>query len=352
MAFRERLVQGYVVDGDGVPITNARVKFKPTVPLGYTSTHVVVDREFEAMTDAQGHFSRTLWCDEDSLVAINYTVQFPIANGGQADASHLASFSLAYGDGSAIDIGTLISLGLPTPTPTELLYQSVDQRIGNRFSAYDADRPQPIPHALDDDFLGNALQPGYAQINSKNLNLSVGQSLLKIQQNAPAGSPLIGGIVKPIPGNLPSWTAVAKIYHLTYENNSATWVGIFIRSVSGNLCLSLTDRKDRVSFSRWQTENDLTKHLATLDKNNERLPVNFPMYLKIKYLPNYKYLPFFSYDGVAWCNLLGDDDSFFDVGINATEVGVCIVNENSMAAAKAAVDWFRFYPSEVDIIGG
>lgn len=109
MAFRERNVVGTVVDADGAPVTSAQVSFKPTKPLGYTSTHIVVDRQFTAQTDTEGDFIATLWVDGDSLTPIDYTVNFPIANGGNADSSHSATISLVYEDGSAKNIGTLIA---------------------------------------------------------------------------------------------------------------------------------------------------------------------------------------------------------------------------------------------------
>lgn len=134
MALREREVRGYVVDGDGLPLVNAKVSFKPTLPLGFTATHVIVDRTFEAMTDDDGYFSITLWCDEDSLVAINYNVKFPIVNGGLADDGHIANFSLAYGQGDPIDIGVLINAGIPSPTPQDLLYLLIEDLISEHLN--------------------------------------------------------------------------------------------------------------------------------------------------------------------------------------------------------------------------
>lgn len=122
MALREREVTGIVVDGDGTPVSDATIKFKPTSPLGYTVTHIIVDREFTAQTDENGEFSITLWCDEDSLVAINYNVTFPVTNNGQPDAQHIANFSLQYGDGTPIDLATVINASIPAPTPEDLLY--------------------------------------------------------------------------------------------------------------------------------------------------------------------------------------------------------------------------------------
>lgn len=129
MALREREVTGYLVDGDGSPIELAFIKFKPTSPMGYTSSHIIVDREFTAQTDDNGHFSSTLWCDEDSLVAINYNVTFPVVNNGQPDAQHIASFSLEYGDGTPINLATVINASVPAPTPEELLYTLIEQMI-------------------------------------------------------------------------------------------------------------------------------------------------------------------------------------------------------------------------------
>lgn len=131
MAFRERTVTGYVIDADGTPVQNGVVSFQLDQPLGYTSTHIVINRVFTATTDSLGSFSVTLWCEEDSLLALNYTVNFPIANSGQPQSSHSAKISLAYQDGSPKDIGTLIAESQPPPTtvPEAIWRQLVDQQI-------------------------------------------------------------------------------------------------------------------------------------------------------------------------------------------------------------------------------
>jgi hypothetical protein len=116
MGFRERTVTGSLVDADGSPIATAQLSFQLDKPLGYTSTHVVINRIFNATTDAAGLFSITLWCDEDSLLALDYTVSFPTANAGLPQNTHTAKISLAYQDGSAKDIGTLIAESQPPPT--------------------------------------------------------------------------------------------------------------------------------------------------------------------------------------------------------------------------------------------
>jgi hypothetical protein len=129
MAFRQRTINGTVVDGDGSPIANAEVKFKPTQLLAYTATHIVVDAAFTVQTDAGGDFSIDIWCDEDSLVPVNYNVYFPTTDGGQANDDHRASFSLEYGDGSAVNLAQLINGSIPAPTPDELLYEFINQAI-------------------------------------------------------------------------------------------------------------------------------------------------------------------------------------------------------------------------------
>lgn len=120
MAFRERTVTGFVVDADGTPINAGTLSFQLDKPLGYTSTHVVIDRIFTAVTTSLGAFTVTLWCDEDSLVALNYKVSFPVANSGQPQSTHTATISLAYQDGSPKDLGTLIAESQPPPSEVPL----------------------------------------------------------------------------------------------------------------------------------------------------------------------------------------------------------------------------------------
>lgn len=132
MAFRERTVTGFLVDADGTPIDSGNISFQLDKPLGYTDTHVVINRIFNAVTDALGEFSVTLWCDEDSLVALNYNVSFPTANSGQPQTTHTATLSLAFEDGSTKQIGTLIAQSTPPPSavPEETWASLIDSRIG------------------------------------------------------------------------------------------------------------------------------------------------------------------------------------------------------------------------------
>lgn len=132
MALRQRTVTGTLVDGDGNPLTSAVISFKPTKTLGYTSTHVVIDREFTVTTDASdGTFFAEFWCDDDSLTLIDYVVKFPTENSGQPDELHFATISLGYEDGSPKDIGTLIAESQPPPSsvPVATWQSLIDGRI-------------------------------------------------------------------------------------------------------------------------------------------------------------------------------------------------------------------------------
>jgi len=129
MALRERNVVGTVVDANGTPIANATIKFKLTSPFAYTITHIVVDREFSVVTDEFGAFGITLWCDEDSLVAVNYAVYFPIVSGGLPSDVHIGTFSLAYGDGSTANLPELMFGDNPAPTPDDLLYTFIETTV-------------------------------------------------------------------------------------------------------------------------------------------------------------------------------------------------------------------------------
>lgn len=108
MAFRQRQVIGTVIDSKGSAVKNGIVTFLFTSPLGYTPTHVVIDRIATVQTDTEGNFSIMLWCDEDSSVPVNYTVVFPIADNGPSDASHKGTFSLHYSD-TEVNVSRLIA---------------------------------------------------------------------------------------------------------------------------------------------------------------------------------------------------------------------------------------------------
>ena len=129
MALRERIVKGTVVDGDGEPVKRSKLKFKISVSLAYTVTHVVVNRQFETVTNDDGEFSISLWCDEDSLVPVNYNAFIPVADDDGSDELHLATFSLSYDDGSDIYLPEIINAGIPAPSEEDYLYSFINQRI-------------------------------------------------------------------------------------------------------------------------------------------------------------------------------------------------------------------------------
>lgn len=108
MAFRERDIVGFVFDVDGVPIINGKISAKITLPIGYTATHIVIDRIVTILTQTDGSFVLSVWCDEDSLIPVDIELKFPIINNGNPDDAHIKIVSMAYEDGSDKDIGTLI----------------------------------------------------------------------------------------------------------------------------------------------------------------------------------------------------------------------------------------------------
>ncbi len=99
MAFRKRVVNGFVFDGKGEPVTGGLIKGVTTVPVSYTATHNVIDRPYYVITTATGGYSLNIWCDEDSLVPVEHRITFPIENLGEADPAHYSIISLTYGDG-------------------------------------------------------------------------------------------------------------------------------------------------------------------------------------------------------------------------------------------------------------
>ncbi len=135
MALRLREVIGYAVNAAGDPISNGEIKFKLTSKIGFTSTHVIPDEEVTALTDNNGLFSKELWCDEDGLQSINYNAYFPKEDDGLAQDDYLASFSLAYGDGSPINLATAINASLPAPTESDLLYTFIEQSVADEVAA-------------------------------------------------------------------------------------------------------------------------------------------------------------------------------------------------------------------------
>ena len=128
MNYRKRQIYGYVFDGTRA-VRNAFVDFIPTAKVGYTNSHFIVDRPVRLQTDNDGFYDGELWCDEDSNVAINWNVFLPKDDNGEPQKEYVKNFSLAYDDGSPIEVGYLVALSSPAPPPGDLLYQAVDQRI-------------------------------------------------------------------------------------------------------------------------------------------------------------------------------------------------------------------------------
>lgn len=149
MALRLRTITGTIVDGKGNPIYNSVVRFKLTQSLGYTSTHIIADREFETLTSSIGVFSVQLWCDDDSLKAVDYDVLFPVENNSPPSETHSASISLSYQDGSSKDIGTLIaeSTLVEEIVTVEALSTVIDARV------VEARKDVTTTYEIFDDFL-------------------------------------------------------------------------------------------------------------------------------------------------------------------------------------------------------
>lgn len=206
MAFRQRTIIGTVVDGDGEPIENGQVRFKPTKPLAYTATHIVVDADFTVQTDTDGDFEIDIWCDEDSLVPVDYNVYFPTANGGQASNEHRTSFSLQYGDGSPINLAVLINASVPAPTEEELLYTLILELIA-------ANGGGPPSGGAGGVLSGTYPDPGFAVNMAEQSELDAAVSALTSLINAKASSAditaAVAALVDSSPGALDTLNELA-----------------------------------------------------------------------------------------------------------------------------------------------
>ncbi len=131
MGFRKRNVIGFVFDADGAPQSNVAIKFTPSKPFGYTNLHIVLNDSVTAQTNVGGSFTALLWCDEDSLIPIDYDVV--VSN----DAKRTGKISLAFEDGTDKPIGTLL---LQSASPADLVGREtiialVDARVDARVTA-------------------------------------------------------------------------------------------------------------------------------------------------------------------------------------------------------------------------
>jgi hypothetical protein len=131
MAFRQRKVKGIGYDASGAPLVNGQLSFKLKKPLGYTTTHFIIDRIFTAETDDTGYFEKMLWCDEDSLIPIDYLVMVAKDDNQAADPLHIANISLSWEDGSDKDFGQLLAESTPASdiVSVQSLANLIDARI-------------------------------------------------------------------------------------------------------------------------------------------------------------------------------------------------------------------------------
>lgn len=130
MEYRKRIVKGYVFDGVN-PVIGGKIEGKLTKPISYTDTHVSINRPIQVTTESNGYFEIGLWCDEDSVTPVDWTLAFPVADNGQPSTSNTKTFSLVYGDGTPIFIGTVFA---NSETPSEIgdnetLVELIDERI-------------------------------------------------------------------------------------------------------------------------------------------------------------------------------------------------------------------------------
>lgn len=101
MAMRD--VVGRVLRTDGTPWESGVVHFRLT-PGSFTPTEQFPESQVEALTDATGAFSVSLWTNEEGDKASRYVCRLP--------NQETFDFTLPLGDGTPIELSTLRALGL------------------------------------------------------------------------------------------------------------------------------------------------------------------------------------------------------------------------------------------------
>lgn len=116
----------YWFEGDGDELPDEQIYFITSADLGYTNENFIAPRKVYAVHDEGARYKANLWCDEDSLVAIDWKVKFPKDPNDQDGVEPgLKSFSLAYGNGQPVGLGILLALSNPPPTDEILMYQAI-----------------------------------------------------------------------------------------------------------------------------------------------------------------------------------------------------------------------------------
>lgn len=105
---RKRTVFGSI-QSKGNDFDQAELRFELTT-VSFTLDTVFLKDAGIFKTDDDGIFRAELWCDDDGLRSTDYIVYLPdSATGKPSDANGL-TFSLPYGDGSDVPLGTLLAL--------------------------------------------------------------------------------------------------------------------------------------------------------------------------------------------------------------------------------------------------
>lgn len=364
MGFRERTVKGIITDVDGKPVKNAKLVFGVDAKIGFTDTHIVVDRTVTTTTSETGAFSISLWCDEDSLVPIDYWVRFPQSDNGEGDAQHQVGFRLAYGDGSPIDISAPIAMGTPAPSPITLLYNAVDGRIDNRLRNYDPDRNTGNA-VFRDDFTGATLDAGWKRLTTMDeMNISTDKSLLKYEISS--GENRCAGVMRNLPtaNNLnQNFTVVGKL-HLAANNIDAD--SFFYALAVSRLAASDDARDNKAQqdylyllgvnnqpglrvIALFDTDREFYTHSEI---NSLTATVPFPTYFKMRIARDgtaYYLFASFSYDGLQWLSV----ENGTNIGASAPQsIGVLATVPDGGGNGYCYCDWIAVYAGDISIIGG
>jgi hypothetical protein len=107
MAIRRRTVTG-TVERPHEAWEGGTVTFRLR-KTSFTADAVIPESDVTALTDEDGNYSVSLWCDEDGLVKTEYRVWMPEK---PLSSTHALRFDLSYGDGSPVALETILTAGV------------------------------------------------------------------------------------------------------------------------------------------------------------------------------------------------------------------------------------------------
>ena len=295
----------------------------------------------EIPTNGAGEAVVSLWASGDGLSATYYRVQLP--SNLDPNKNPPQFFNLIYGDGSDIDLSSLLIADVPVATG-EPLYNFVTATVAaqvaaaaalkqDKITTYNPDKPESAPNAFDDDFL--ILNPVYSQINLTFDRIAANKSILQITPPVALGISLIE---RALPVGITALAAkVLKNRQMTAN------AGICVRG-GGNARFLLSIKSTTIVLEKWigQTFDSAP---ASFDTVGFLINQSIWFYQKAVKTGVNLWSFYVSANGIEWFAVIEN--------LNVTAEAAGLGLAGSSGGGIGYFDWIKFYTGgDILIIGG